>query len=249
MRSTVTVLVPTYNRESMLGECLESLLAQTWPPDQIIVMDDGSTDGTKEVVSNFKEVTYLYQSNGGKPRALNGCFPHIRGEFVWIFDDDDVALPWSVEHRAVLAQSTDADVVLSRHYWGHSGTDGRVVVDEEAIWPSLKIADVRLHLMQSCFTTLQGALIRWTALRSAGFFREELRTSEDYDMLLRLTRKGAVAMLDEPTFVFRRHEGMRGQRGYRYSSGERELRFARHDQVVGAWLRKEFALGEYLTPR
>ncbi len=70
--STVAVIIPTYNRTQFLVQALESVLNQSRPPDEIIVVDDGSTDGTADLLAGYKDrVRYLYKPNGGLPSALN----------------------------------------------------------------------------------------------------------------------------------------------------------------------------------
>lgn len=249
-RAAVSVIVPTYNRAKLLEECLRSILQQTRPPTQVIVVDDGSTDDTAQRVRGFGErITYVAKENGGKPAALNLALPTVSGEWTWIFDDDDVALPTSIERRlAVAAANPRIDVVLSNHRWGRSGPGGEIEVTGPHRWPALEEGGVFRRLMQSCFTTLQGALVRTRCYREVGPFREDLVASEDYEMLLRLAHRYRVGLLDEPTFVFRRHAGQRGPRGSRYSDAQRERVFAQYDRIVGAWLRSDVPLEEYCAP-
>lgn len=251
---TVSVLVPTYNRAALLEECLHSLLAQTIPAHQIIVVDDGSTDDTAERVQSVNNccgsrISYVRKDNGGKPRALNFALPMVTGEWVWIFDDDDVAMLTSIQSRlALLDRRPDAKVVLSNHLWGRSGDNGAIEPTKEHRWPPVNEASLRLQFMRSCFTTLQGALVRSECYQQVGPFREDLVASEDYEMLLRLVRRYPVALLDRPTFVFRRHEGERGPATQRYASDKRERVFLQYDRMLGRELRADVALGEYLTP-
>lgn len=251
---TVSVIVPTYNRATMLAECLQSIVDQTAPPHQIIVVDDGSQDDTPARIEALRascgdRLFHLRTENGGKPHALNLALPHVTGEWVWIFDDDDVALLTSIQSRLdALARTPGARVLLSNHLWGRSGADGNIEPTGAHHWPAVDAGNLRLRLMRSCFTTLQGALVHADCYREVGPFREELVTSEDYDMLLRLVRRYPVALLDQPTFVFRQHDSARGPAERRYDAHERELRFLHHDRIVGLGLREAAPLGEYLIP-
>jgi glycosyltransferase involved in cell wall biosynthesis len=95
-----TVIVPTYNRAEFLVEALDSLLTQTWPPGQIIVVDDGSTDETPAVLGGYNgRLEVVRKPNGGKASALNAALPQVRHGAVWIFDDDDIALPDGLERH------------------------------------------------------------------------------------------------------------------------------------------------------
>lgn len=246
----VSVLISTYNRAAMLEESLASVLDQTVAPCQVIVIDDGSTDDTAQRVARFgSRVEYLYKDNAGKSSALNTVLPRVTGDYVWVFDDDDVALPTSIEIRLrALQANPDAGVVFSRHRWGASRADGRIEAQEEITWPAVSESNLLLTLMRGCFTTLQGALARTESYRAAGPFREELLRSQDYDMLIRLARCGGVALLDEPTFIFRRHGDQRGPATLRHAVDEREKLWARYDGMLGRSLRREAGLGEFLTP-
>jgi GT2 family glycosyltransferase len=246
----VSVLMPTFNRGGMLEESLDSVLNQTLTPHQVIVIDDGSTDETEERIKKYStRVQYVRKDNGGKSSALNAGLRLITGEFVWFFDDDDVALPTSIADRVtVLAARPAAGLVLARHYWGTTAANGKIVAQEEAKWPDVNESNVLLNMMRGCFTMLQGALVRTECLRAVGTFREELLRSQDYDMLVRLVRSFPVAFFDRPTYIHRRHGGERGPAALRHSASSREHVWARYDAMLGKELRRETALGDFLVP-
>ncbi|MSS71055.1 MAG: glycosyltransferase family 2 protein [Candidatus Latescibacteria bacterium] len=99
----VSVILPTYNRANYLIESLESLLAQTYPNIEIVVVNDGSTDETKDKLGAFRDrILYLEKSNGGKSSAINLGLRYATGDYVWVFDDDDIALPDMVESHVSL---------------------------------------------------------------------------------------------------------------------------------------------------
>lgn len=247
---TVSVLIPTFNRSRMLGDCVQSVLDQTCPAIQVIVIDDGSTDDTSESVKRFgSRVTYLRKENGGKPAALNLAMPKVVGDLVWIFDDDDVALPNSVERRLRAFESNPkAGAVVSNHIWGDTDSAGRICRTSPHTWPNVCEQNFLLQLMRSCFVTLQGALVRTSCYREVGPFREEFLASEDYEMLIRLARRYPIVLLNEPTFIFRRHAGVRGPAHRRYSAYERQRVFARFDRLLGEQLRRDAPLRDFLTP-
>ena len=89
MRERVSVLICTYNYAHYLPQCLKSVLHQTHPPDEIIVLDDGSTDGTPEMMNQFPEVRYLYQENTGKAVAFGRAFALSSGDIICHLDADD----------------------------------------------------------------------------------------------------------------------------------------------------------------
>ena len=92
--SGISVIIPAYNREKLLPQTLESLLRQTLPAEEIIVVDDGSTDRTAAVAESFGEpVRVIHQENSGPAAARNRGFLESLGEFIHFFDSDDLALP------------------------------------------------------------------------------------------------------------------------------------------------------------
>ncbi len=210
-QARVSVLISTFNRGVMLEECLDSVLDQTLAPHQVVVIDDGSTDGTAERVKKYSSrVQYMRKGNGGKASALNAGMPLVTGDFVWFFDDDDVALPTSIADRvAVLLGNPTAGLVLARHYWGTTSANGRIEAQSETQWPDINQSNILLTMMRGCFTMLQATLIRTDCMRTVGPFREELLRSQDYDMLVRLVRRFPVASLlsDPHTSATCRREG------------------------------------------
>ena len=119
--SLISCIIPIFNGERFLGEALESVLAQTYQPVEIIVVDDGSTDGTAEVARRYGErVHYLWQPNAGQTAARNMGLSEAKGEFIAFLDGDDL---W---HREKLARQTtrllerpDLDLCFThfQHFW------------------------------------------------------------------------------------------------------------------------------------
>lgn len=99
--SLVSVVLPTYNRERFLGEAIAGALGQTWPHLEILVVDDGSTDGTRELVETLAaqdaRIRYLPQANGGVSAARNRALELATGDYIAFLDSDDVWVPWKIE--------------------------------------------------------------------------------------------------------------------------------------------------------
>lgn len=247
----VSVLVPTFNRAHYLGECLDSLLAQTMPALEIIVIDDGSEDHTAEVVKRYgPRIHYLHKDNGGKPTAVNLGLSLAQGELIWIFDDDDVTLPDAIANRvAALQVMPDAAFVYSTHFYGSDGPNGRIKRGRLHQLPSCTADNFFFELMKGCFFHLATALVRADAYAQVGGFDTALLSSEDYDMQLRLARAYPGIYCPEPSFIFRQHSGARGAKAIRYGAGQRVTVFRKFDQRVGQKLRASLPLGDYLVPR
>ena len=202
----------------MLRQCIDSLLNQTIKPIQIIVVDDGSTDATAALAGEFPPVVrYLHKHNEGKGAALNYALPLARGEWIWFFDDDDVALPRSIEARLLAIRARpEASLVISRFLWGQNDAAGNIVAGAALLWPEFSAGDFYPKFLRSCFAHLNGALVRRSRIAEVGGFRTDLLTSEDYEFTLRVARGQVVAFCDEPTFIFRQHDGARGPDGRQY---------------------------------
>ena len=210
--SRTTVIVPTYNRAEFLGEALASLLDQTLAPSRIVVIDDGSTDDTKAVVESFgPHLEYRHQANSGKANALNSVLSTVTEEFVWIFDDDDVAEPDALA-QMVRALSNRLDCGFA---YGAFDTFRSTPVGTPRSYVRGPIPDVEPEslfaaLLELCFVFQGGLLVRRSAYDEVGPFDERLVRSQDYEMMLRLARRFSGVRIDPILFHQRQHGGRRG---------------------------------------
>ena len=206
------MIVPTFNRAEYLGACLESLLAQTAPPRQVLVIDDGSTDGTADVIRSFgAAVETLRQDNAGKASALNRGLAEARGDAIWIFDDDDVALP---EALARLTVALESDPSAGFAFGGHeSFTERGEPVDPRAptLDASLDVDDLfDAILTRRAYVFQAGMLVRRRCYDEVGPFDPAFVRAQDFDMLTRLAARFAATRVDAVVFRQRQHTGARG---------------------------------------
>lgn len=247
---SVSVIVPTFNRAMYINECIDSLLAQSIPPLEIIVIDDGSTDATDIKLGDYDgRIKYIKKENGGKPSAVNLGLRSARGEWIWIMDDDDVALPDAIESRlAALTDHPDAGFVYSSHLLGSDDTQKKIVRGRLCNPPTPSMSEFFFEIMRGCFFHLNSALVRRSLYESLGGLDPQLLSSEDYDFQIRLSRVAIPAFSKAPSFIFRQHDGVRGAAQIRYAAVDRGKIFKRYSQTVGLKLRRNLALGEYLCP-
>jgi len=247
----VSIIVPTFNRACYIEECLNSLLNQTVPACEILVVDDGSEDDTAIRVAAYgDQIRYIYKENGGKPSAVNLGLSLIKGDLVWLFDDDDVALPDAIEHRVeVLKLNPDAGFVYTPHFLGADDENGRIVRGRFHNTPQYAADVFFLQLLKGCFFHLATALVRRQCYQNIGDFDSALLSGEDYDVQIRLARITRSAFCSNPTFIFRQHEGARGAKSIRYAGTKRDHIFQKYNQILGKKVRAELSLGEYLVPR
>lgn len=248
MDGSITAIVPTYNRARFLGEALAALAAQTRPLTEIIVWDDGSQDETGEVVRAAEgPVRYFRSENGGKSRALNAALAEARGDYVWICDDDDIALPRAA---AILAAPLDADdaVGVSGGAYRRFRDDARTGMRIESgpgYWPDLSQGSVLRHLLEDIFLFQNAMLVRRTCYAATGPFREDLTRSIDYDMVIRLATRFPVAMTEEVVFLQRKHDGRRGPAAARHAAAQSDAVWKDADRAVFAPFRETLPLSLY----
>ncbi len=255
MTATVTVVVPTWNRAEYLPHALDSLLTQTLPPAQVIVVDDGSTDSTPAVVAGYGgRVEYLRKANGGKSSAVNAGLARVRGEYLWVFDDDDVALPDALARFVdALDGRVEYGFAYSTCWFTLDGPDHRLgeVVGEAAAPSSVGpvAGGLLLPLLEGNFLSGAAVFARAASYRVVGGFDERLIRSQDYDMAIRLARRFAgVRVAGGPTFHQRQHSGPRGSERDRFTAAEKSAKWQEYDALVFRKVRDDLGLEEYLRP-
>lgn len=245
----VSAIVPTFNRAAYLPQSLDALLHQSRPLHEIIVIDDGSTDETAEVVKPYlPRIRYYRKENAGKPAALNFALRHVTGDFVWFMDDDDIALPDALErHVGYLLSHPGVDFTYSSGYVFRGETAPPNTADLP-LWNTPEYPDEALfaNLLEDTSMLMQGMLIPLRCVEGAGGFDPHLLVSEDWDFLLRVCRACKSGFVPSPTFLFRDHDGLRGPAAERHGGRERAAYFQRYDRLVFEKVYEQTPLEAYL---
>jgi glycosyltransferase involved in cell wall biosynthesis len=202
---TFSVVIAAYQVAQVIGDALESAFAQTYPPIEIVVCDDGSTDDLDAAVAPYRDrIVLLHKSHGGEASAKNAAAAAARGDFVVILDADDVFLPTRLEALAELASARpDLDILTTDAFLE---VDGRVVRRcYEGGW-TFETRDQRREILRRNFI-FGLAAVRRERLLALGGFDESIRWTADWDCWLRLilagSRAGCVA---EPLARYRLRE-------------------------------------------
>ena len=192
MEPLVSVVIPVFNGERFLPEAVESVLSQKYAPLEIIVVDDGSTDGTAAVARNLPgTVRYLHQTNQGPAAARNRGIEQAQGDLIAFADADDLwpadklelQLPW-------LIRDPKLDIVLGRIQ--------QVLLSETQ---SKQFGEPAFSV------NLGSAVIRKSVFERVGLFDETMRYSEDVDWFMRAREAGAtIKTIDAVTLFYRQHE-------------------------------------------
>ena len=203
----VSVIIPTHNREKFISECVQSVLAQTLPAREIIIVDDGSTDATYNILrdlgfnslSTKKTVLrYFFQQNRGVSSARNLGIKEARSEYIALLDSDDLWLKSKLD-RQVSAFQNDTQRSRLCH------------TDEIWIRNGVRVNQHKKHkkhggnVFQSCLKLCcispSSAMMHRSVFEDFGFFDEDLPACEDYDFWLRYSTKEDVNFIDEPLII------------------------------------------------
>jgi glycosyltransferase involved in cell wall biosynthesis len=210
----ISVIIPTFNRAGSLGRALDSVLKQTRAPQEIIVVDDGSTDSTRELVADHPaQPRYLFQANRGVSSARNLGIRSASGEWLAFLDSDDEWLPGKLAAQIqTLERQPDCKICHTEEIWIRNG---------KRVNAMNKHAKSGGHIFQRCLPLCvispSAAMIHRSLLDEVGLFDETLPACEDYDLWLRICAGHAVAFVSEPQIIkhgghadqlSRRHWGM-----------------------------------------
>jgi glycosyltransferase involved in cell wall biosynthesis len=197
----VSVIIPCYNQGHFLAEAISSCLAQTYSHVEIVVVDDGSTDATREIAARFP-VKYVYQENRGLSAARNTGIQRSEGEFLVFLDSDDHLLPHAVETALhFLGENNDCGMTVGNHrFITHSGEFIR-----ESDKPLLHGDHYARLLLNNFIETPGCAMYRRSIVQLVGEFNTELRASEDYDFYLRVARSCKIVSHSEVVSDYRLH--------------------------------------------
>jgi len=204
MNKRLSVCIPTYNRKELLKEALNSVFRQTYQPDEIIVLDDGSTDETEQMIKNSGwDVRYYYQANSGDASARNRLIEYAEGDYISFLDSDDLLVDDALERLIETAEREQDEVIVYGPYL-RIDADGRVCGKcKRKIYSGWITTQLfKTILVHSC-----GSLFPRKILVEAGGFDTDLNVCSDYKLWLDLSLKYEFAGLKKPVFKRRRHQG------------------------------------------
>lgn len=203
----VSIVVPAYNVAPYLGETLDSVLAQTRSDYEIVLVNDGSTDDTAQVVESYRDrfngkLVYVWQENRGLAAARNTAIRTARGHYIALLDGDDVWMPQYLETMLGLLEADPTlDLVFPNAiFWGSPQFDGK---DFQSVFPPNPPITME-KLLGRTSSVFGLATMRRSLILEAGGYDESLRASEDFDLWLRLLQRGArFDYAEEPLVKYR----------------------------------------------
>lgn len=206
----VTVVIPTFDRAEFLDESISSLLAQDYRDLEVLVLDDGSTDRTPEILKRYVKshpgrFRWARHENMGQARTLNRGFEMAKNDIIGYLSSDDVLLPGAVA-KLVEALVADPKVVAAYGGWDYVDEDGKkmasVMPEEFTLLHALRKSDPVIG---------PGSLFRRSAIDQVGGWDPEIRYSPDFQFWLRVRSVGPFRRVRQRLALYRWHEGMTGR--------------------------------------
>ena len=205
----VSVIIPTYNRADTVSQTIDSVLKQTYPNVEVIVIDDGSKDNTQHVLSGYgSRIRNIHQENAGQMVARNRGSREARGEIISFLDSDDLWLPNCLERHVKVLQRAPAEVPCSLANGWLNFADGREMTSFQNSHLISSLDEGLCFNMPDILATrfvmfCQFIAIRREALEKTRGFDEDLKFMEDYALPLRLSVLGPWAFISEPLVIWR----------------------------------------------
>ncbi len=204
-KGLVSVIIPTYNRPTFLSQAIESVLEQTYPDIELIVVDDGSENdgqGTLDALKPYmSRMTYAYQENRGVGAAVNKGLSLANGEFIQRLDDDDMLVREKVEKCVDVFQANPRVGLVATGYHVIDESGNRI----RTLMPVHYPKRATLFFMLMAIVSAQAAvMVRRSCHDIVGVYRTDI-LSEDYEMWLRIAEKYEIETIDEPLALYRRH--------------------------------------------
>ena len=205
MNSTGTaIVIPCYNAAAVVERAVASAFGQTHRPIEVVCVDDGSTDATRDVLARlqtqYAHLHVLHQPNGGAPRARNAGLAQAKGAYVQFLDADDELLPDKIARQVAIAEAEAADFV--------AGSCRMLNLDGSQSIHCIKTGDPWGLLPRVQLGITSANLFRREQVLAVGGWDEGLKSSQEYDLMFRLLKNGAVVAFDEePNTLVHKQQG------------------------------------------
>lgn len=207
----ISVIIPTYNRKDIILDAIQSVLSQTFKDFELIVVDDGSIDGTVEYLTSLQmPITIISKENGGVSSARNKGIEIARGDYIAFLDSDDVWLPEKLAQQVVYISShPNTALVYTDEYIEVNGE-----VQSQTRFERANIGEEgKNNLLLSAFVQhtpihTSAVMIKRSVLDEVGYFNESLKIHEDSELWNRVSKKYKFGFIDIPLATFRYTDGV-----------------------------------------
>lgn len=203
----IAVIIPAFNAEKFIKEAINSVLSQKIIPNEIIIVDDGSTDGTANIVNSFSNtIKYIYQQNSGSAKARNVGLKNTTSDLVAFLDADDY---WDQDHlltmHSAFIDNPDAGLIYCEKKWVDESGSPIINHDKNINLPAGWIFN---QLFEANHISSASVVVaRREAIVEVGYFDEssDMRNAQDYQLWLRMSAKFEILSLPQKTVNYRRH--------------------------------------------
>jgi glycosyltransferase involved in cell wall biosynthesis len=204
----VSILMPVYNGSKYIIKAIESALAQTYQNFELLVVNDGSTDNSKAIITSYlddSKIRYFEQQNAGVAAARNLALRHAKGKYIGFLDQDDLWLPDKLSTQIeFLEKNQELAFVHSRQ--GYIQADGSFIANYPKDWVSDLHGNCFVELFKRNRIAVLTVLLRKNVIDEIGFFNEAVSRVDDYELWLRICRKYPIGFQDEKLALYRCHE-------------------------------------------
>ena len=206
IEARVSVVITTYNNAEYIADAIQSVLNQSRAVDEIVVVDDGSTDSTRRVVADFADqgIKFIQQQNKGAGAARNKGIRETSGEFIAFLDADDMWLENKTRLQVeYLAAHPDAALVSGYARWWNVNSDKAYIRGKMP----RDMKDLRRELLvRNVLGNPSMVMVRRSALEKVGLFSEKIRWGQDWELWQRLVQLYDAGMVPEPVTMYRWHQ-------------------------------------------
>jgi glycosyltransferase involved in cell wall biosynthesis len=210
----ITIIIPTYQRAHLIGLTLQSALRQTYSDYEILVIDDGSTDNTADVVRSIApNARYIAQANVGIPEVLNVCVREARGEYISFLGSDDALAPSALQKEAAILDANPKVGLVHSAAWlmDDAGRLTQLLRPPFARESYVRTGYAEIaDLLMSNHIVATTVMVRRACFDECGFFDQRFGLYEDWNMWTRIFKRWDAAYVDEPLAFYRVHGGEAG---------------------------------------
>ena len=192
----ISVIIPTFNRETFLLDTIESVKNQSVHVDEIIVVDDGSTDNTQKLLQNSIDIKYIYQKNRGVSSARNKGIKEAKNEWLAFLDSDDLWHKKKIqEHISLHVNNPELKASFTDEQWIR---DGKIINKKKHL---KKNEPTFLNSLRTCKIGTSTFFVHKSIFDDVGMFDENLKVCEDYDLWLRILKKHKIKLIDKELII------------------------------------------------